>query len=276
MFKYFSLSLKVTLLSTLFFMPLTPLFAQTSDVTSVYEVTDMQAQDGDILTLDPQKGLTRATAPYDNRLFGVVHNKPLIVFRAAAGEGKPVVRTGTADVNVNTLGGEIKAGDYITASPISGIGQKATLSGYVIGAALTSFSEGDGVQSEYTPPEGKESKKISTGKITVALKIEYAEINKARSMLRLFDSMNIAIFSSIQDPSKSAEIFRYVTAGLVVLSGFGIGFFTFSRSVPKSIEAIGRNPLAEKAIIFSIVLNIILTVLTAGIGIVAAAFILRL
>lgn len=252
------------------------LLAQVSDVTSGYQVKDLQAADGDILVLDTTKGLVRSAVPYDSHLFGVVYNKPLIVFRTAEGGDKPVIRAGTADVSVTTLNGPIKVGDYITSSPITGTGQKALLSGYVLGTALSTLDENDGPTQSYTPPEGKEAKTITSGKVKVAIKIEYAEIDQARSASRLLSSVNSALFSNISDPSKSVQIFRYVTAGAVVLLGFVIGFFTFSRSIPKSIEAIGRNPLAEKAIIFSIILSVVLTVLTASVGIIAAAFILKL
>lgn len=265
------------LIFLVFLIPLGIVYGEASDMTSTFELKDTNAQDGDILSLNPKEGLIRTLLPYDSHLFGVVYAAPLMVFKTENGVNEqPVVRVGTAQVNITTLGGEIRAGDYITSSPITGKGQKATDSGYVLGIALTNFTSSDGPQTTYQPPNSKEPKQISEGKVAVALKIEYAEINKARSLGRLFDAMNFAIFSSIEDPGKAPEVFRYITAGLVVLIGFGIGFFTFSRSIPKSIEAIGRNPLAEKAIMFSIILNIALTILTASVGIIAAAFILRL
>ena len=113
-------------------------------------------------------------------------------------------------------------------------------------------------------------------KIPVALKIEFAELSGARTPSRLFDSVNTALFANVKDPSKVAEIFRYVAAGAIVLASFAFGFFTFSRSVPKAIEAIGRNPLAEKAILFSVIINIFFTIITAAVGIFAAVLILRL
>jgi len=255
----------------------TPGYATDLDISSAYDISDSQAQDGDILVTSDQRGLIKASASYDQHLFGVLQSRSLLVFRKAEKEGTPVARYGTTQVNVTTLNGEIEEGAYITSSEIPGKGQKATLSGYVIGVSQTSFKEGDGEKMDYKPADSKEpNRTISSGKISVALKIEYAEISKSRTPFRFFDAFNTALFANMKDPSRFAEIFRYAAAGGIILASFVFGFFTFSRSVPKSIEAIGRNPLAEKTILFSVVLNIFFTVITATVGIIAAVFILRL
>lgn len=241
-----------------------------TDISNVYEINDKEAKDGDILVTYQDKGITRATLPYDYHLFGVLQSQPLVVYRRVDNKGLPVARSGTSQVNVTTAGGPIKAGDYVTSSDIAGKGQKAALSGYAIGVALADFTDNDGEKIDY------QGKKIASGKVPVALRIEYVELNRSKSTSRLLDSFNIALFQNMQDPNKFVQVLRYIAAAITALMGFGIGFLTFSRSVPKGIEAIGRNPLAEKAILFSIALNIFFTLLTASLGIVAAAFILRL
>ncbi|OGE19485.1 hypothetical protein A2874_02200 [Candidatus Daviesbacteria bacterium RIFCSPHIGHO2_01_FULL_43_17] len=254
-----------------------PVFAQSTDISSSYTIADSGAQEADILISTSDRGIVRATIPYDNKLFGVLQNQPLMVFRRADNTGKPVARFSTAEVNVTTLNGPITTGDYITSSEIAGKGMKGTLSGYVIGVALAPLDEKSGSQIDFQPKDPSEPvKKITSGKIPVALKIEFAELSGARPPSRLFDSVNTALFANVKDPSKVAEIFRYVAAGAIVLASFAFGFFTFSRSVPKAIEAIGRNPLAEKAILFSVIINIFFTIITAAVGIFAAVLILRL
>lgn len=246
-------------------------FAQSdsTDISYVYSIADEKAENGDILITDKEQGIVRAKTPYDIHLFGVLQGQPLMVYRRIDNQGKPVSRNGTAQVNVTTLNGPINAGDYITSSEIPGKGQKATQSGYVMGVALTPLAENEGTSLDY------QNKKLSSGKIAVALKIEYAELTTPRSASQLFSSFNSALFQNVQDPNKFVQVLRYLAAALTVIISFGIGFLTFSRSIPKGIEAIGRNPLAEKAIIFSIALNIFFTILTALIGIAVAVVILR-
>ncbi len=59
------------------------------------------------------------------------------------GTGRPVIvgLSGRVPVKVTTKNGEIKPGDYITTSDISGVGMRATEAGRVIGKALTGLSD---------------------------------------------------------------------------------------------------------------------------------------
>ncbi|MBI2338376.1 hypothetical protein HYU95_04295 [Candidatus Daviesbacteria bacterium] len=254
--------------------------SQGIEVTSVHEIIDTDAIEGDILkTTD--KGLTKTTLGFDNKMFGVIVEQPLLVYRTTeatgeatpkAGEAKnkPVVRSGIAQVNVTNFNGPIKYGDYITSSSISGKGQKASESGYVIGVALAAF-EGTNSQT-IDGPKGK----VALGKIPVAIRIEYAEISNPRFITRLFSFVGTAFLENINDPKKFGDAVRFIAAAMVVLLSFTFGFLTFSRSILKSIEAIGRNPLAKNTIQFSIILNIILLLTSGLIGIVASILIIKL
>lgn len=239
------------------------------EATSVYEIPDAEAIEADILTATDQ-GLVRASRGFDNKMFGVIADQPILVFRNKEIEGKPVVRSGTATVNVTTLNGPIKYGDYITSSSIQGKGQKASESGYVLGIALGTF---DGTDAEEVDgPNGK----VALGKIPVAIRVEYAELTNPRFAGRLFGFVGSSFLENVNDPGKFGNTIRYIAAGLVVLLSFTFGFLTFSRSIAKSIEALGRNPLAKSTIQLSMIINIALLVVTGIIGIVASILIVRL
>lgn len=239
------------------------------DVGYSFSIQDSDVIAGDIV-ISTEGGLKKAAVAYDNKLFGVVQAQPAVFFRVRGQTGgQPISRAGVVEVNVTTLNGAIKVGDYITSSPISGKGQKAEGSGYVIGTALGAFKEGGQTQTF-------QGKTVTVGKIPVALKIEYAEITAPRDFARLFSYLSGSIFQNIQDPQKFAIVIRYSVAGFIAIASFLLGFFTFAKSVPKGVEAVGRNPLAKGAIQFSMILNIILTVITTLIGIVASVLILRL
>lgn len=258
---------------TLFAIPYTqhPIHAQEPqgiEVTSVYEVADTEATDGDILKATDQ-GLIRTSIGFDNKIFGVMQDTPLVVYRTET-KGKPVIRSGAAQVNVTTLNGPIKYGDYITSSSILGKGQKASESGYTVGMALASFT-GEGAE-QIDGPNGK----VAVGKIPIAVRIEYTELSNPRFAGRLFGFVGTAFLENINDPKQLGNVVRFVAAGLVILLSFTFGFLTFSRSIAKSIEALGRNPLAKSTIQLSMVINIGLLVLTGIIGIVASILIIRL
>lgn len=239
------------------------------EVTAVYEIADTTAIEGDILTVT-DKGLVQASRSFDNKMFGVIQSQPILVYQNKEIQGKPVVRSGIATVNVTTLNGPIKYGDYITTSSILGKGQKALESGYVLGIALSDFSSSGAEQLDTA--KGK----VALGKIPVAIKIEYAELTNPRFIGRLFGLIANFLLENVNDPQRLGTIIRYMVAGLIVLISFTFGFLTFSRSISKSIEAIGRNPLAKNAIQISMIINIVLLIASAVIGVLASILIIRL
>lgn len=266
--------MKFKIILTIFFIShfsfLASVFAQDKavEVTSIYEVSDAEATQGDILVAT-DKSLVRASKSFDNKMFGVLQEQPVVVYRSGS-SGKPVIRSGVAEVNVTTLNGPIKYGEYVTSSSISGKGQKATESGYVLGIALAAFEATQGAQID--GPSGK----IASGKLLVAIRVEYAELTNPRFAGRLFGFIGNSFLENVKDPKQLGNLIRFIAAGLVVLLSFTFGFLTFSRSIAKSVEALGRNPLAKNAIQLSIVINIILLVVTGVIGIVASILIIKL
>ena len=240
------------------------------EVTALYPIADTEAVDGEILTAGGD-GLTRSSIGFDNKMFGILQERPLLVYRVRASEGKPVIRGGIAQVNVTTFDGPIKYGDYITSSSIPGKGQKASESGYILGVALAEFS-GEGAEQIQDPLGGT----VAVGKIPIAIKIEYTELTNPRFAGRLFGFVGQSFLENVKDPKQLGLVIRYIAAGLIILLTFTFGFLTFSRSVAKSVEAIGRNPLAKSTIQLSMIINIVLLVVTGLIGIVASILIIRL
>lgn len=228
-------------------------FAQS--VGYAFAVDDPQAVIGDILTLRNGK-LVRTDKPYDNELFGVLQGKPALLFKVqGTTNAQPVVKDGIAMVNVTAQNGEISYGDFITSSKETGKGQKATKSGYVLGAAMGNLKEGN-------------------GRILVSVKPEYAEITTAVGAARLLNYVNESIFRTQRNPEKFLKGIQYVAAGAVALVSFVLAFLTFSKAVVRGVEAVGRNPMAKGTIYVSIVINLILTASTVGFGILAAVVII--
>lgn len=238
-----------------------------SEIAYTYDVTDTEAIDGDIMSNTPQ-GIARSSSTYDPQMFGVLDEAALLSYRRVDQTGEPIVRNGIVSVNVTTLNGPVLRGDYISSSPITGKGQKATEAGYSIGIALSSLEAG----GEKTTFQGQE---FDTGKVQVALRIEYAEPSNPQTIGRIFNFLGTSLFTNVQDPQRFGQVMRFLAAAMVVLLTFGFSFITFSRSMGKGMEAIGRNPLAKSTIQMSMAINAGLVIITAGAGIVAAILILR-
>ena len=247
--------ISITIITIIFASP-TRAQVPAIDVASTYDITDENVIDGDILMYS-DSGLILANVAYTNKIFGVLQDTPLAVYKSEGDNKKPVVKGGVANVNVTNGNGVIKKGDYITSSSNPGKGQKGLISGYVLGTALEDMDQDE-------------------GKISVAVRIEFAELSNTRSVLRLLDYFNIAAFQAISDPEQGSQLVKYIAAGLIILVSIIISLFVFGRSILKSIDAIGRNPLAKTSIQLSIVFTAIIILIIMGVSIAAALIILKL
>ncbi len=258
------------LFSTFNFQLSTSLAFAQSNITNVYDISDKSAKNGDIMTFVPGQGIIRASAPYDNRMFGVFQDTPIAVFRRVDNTGQAVIRTGMATVNVSTLNGDIRAGDYITTSPIAGVGQKATTSGYAIGVALKDFNSQSGNQTNF------QNKNIREGQIDVEIDIQFYDISGPRSFSTLFSGLGAAFLQSSQAPDAFGKAVKYIIVGLIMLLTILFDFIILSRSIPKTIEAIGRNPLGRSAIMFSLGLNLGMVALSLLVALAISFILIRL
>lgn len=214
-------------------------------------------QDGDIITTI-KGGYKRSTSPYDPQIFGVVSLKPALYFKdATATKDVPVISAGEVEVRVSSQNGNIDSGDLITSSTNPGVGEKATENGYVLGQADQSYASNN--------PQ-------KTGLILVTLQPHYAQLSN--NILHSVYSTFTLGFSQASD--SPLGVIRYVIAGVVTLLSFYFGFRFFARASNRGVEAIGRNPLAKQAILFSVLINTVVTVAIMFFGVALSYLILVL
>lgn len=220
-----------------------------SGIAVYIQILDKNIVEGDIVTLSG-KGYALSDTPYDPNLFGVVVSDPAIAFESSQPNSHPVVSEGKVYMRVSTINGAIKKGDLITSSTIRGVGEKATESGFIVATALEDYN-------------ASSSKDI--GKILVVLSVGHGTVSSEvrNSLLRTFEFVMKAPYMS------PLSVLRYVFAAIMIIVSFLVAVGYFGRISSLGIEALGRNPLASRIIIFSIVLHIILafTIIAVGIGI---------
>lgn len=209
------------------------------------EVADPEAKIGDIVS-QTREGLFRSDIPYDENIIGVIGESPIMTFGKETTTTLPIVSFGETLTKVSNINGEIKRGDFITSSEKSGVGQKATQSGFVVGRAMENFNQEEGLLLVFIQPQQIffPAKKVGFGRV-----IE-------------------EIISGLKMPETIPEILRYIFALLVGGGSFIIGFFSFIKALREGVTAIGRNPLAKGSIRAAMILNLIgILVLTiAGLG----------
>jgi hypothetical protein len=238
-------------------------------IATTYNINDQNAVDGDVMCFDHEgKGqLNRCAFESDDRIFGILTDKPQVVLRGGASQ-KPLTRQGNVMVNVSTINGNIDASDYVTSSEIAGKAEKATqVSGWVIGRALKPFSTNDGTKSTH------KNKQISTGQIPIALSIGPAEILPKGNIL---DKMGFLLLKNVQAPGGATIFLRYIIAGLVTILVTAFAFTNFGHNITKGVESVGRNPLASRNIQFIVLVNVVLIAMVTIGGIILSLAIIRL
>lgn len=189
--------------------------------------------------------------PYDSTVMGVYTEAPAVLLEnTTLTDGKPVISSGKVYVRFE---GSIKKGDYVTTSDKPGITQKATRNGYVLGTALEDFPG-------------------PTGKILVALGMRPAILTMGTSD-NLWEALRQGLSSVYLTPLSAL---RYVMAMLISVLAFVLGFSYFGRVARSGVEAVGRNPLAGRTIEFTVIINVLLTGVIMGSGILLAYIILVL
>ncbi|OGG03430.1 hypothetical protein A2W14_05320 [Candidatus Gottesmanbacteria bacterium RBG_16_37_8] len=245
---------------------------RTLNIAVTHPISD-EAKPGDIVSLTGKDGLLEpSVVVYDQKMFGAVVDSPAFVIRTL--NTYPVARSGVAYINVTTLGGPIEIGDFITSSPIKGHAQKAdNLGGYMLGIALSKFTEKDGQPFDY------QKQKIAKGQIKVEVGIGPASptLQKAAGgLFGTFKQLLSALIYNIKTSKQAEKIIRYIIAALVAVIVVWINFNAFGKNITKGIEAIGRNPLAKMSIESMIIVNVVLIALVSIGGIILSLAILSL
>lgn len=227
----------------------------TTNVSISIPINDENAGTANIVSVHDGKYILSFSSE-EPGMFGVITDDPVVSLTDTTLENfKYVTTSGESIVKVSAINGDIKEGDFITASKIPGVGQKATRSGQVLGVALESFA-----------PEDKNS----VGEIVVFINITSAFVGE-----RLDQDLIGLLKSGFQVPFVTPlTSLRYILAAVIALISFFIGFSSFGRISINGIEALGRNPLASRLIKSAIFLNFIFTLGIMAVGLVIAYLIL--
>lgn len=184
-----------------------------------------------------------ANTDNSNNIVGVVVTGDTAVLNINATAPVQVATSGVAEVFVTNLAGSIRAGDRITASPLSGVGMKANDSVKIVGIAEENFdASAQSKQQTITSRDGAK-RQVEVGAIPVRVQAAYYSAPQEKTIIPPpFQQFSNAVAGKQVSPLRVIISFFVILAAIVSVS---IMLFSAMKS---SIISIGRNPLASKNI----------------------------
>ncbi len=199
----------------------------------------------------------------------VIHNESSLLSLSSGGSNQVQVATnGIVQVLVSDINGKISQGDQITASPIKGVGMKATTSIKVVGISQGSLSESRGNKQTYKDKEGKE-KSIVLGEVPVLVNVSYFFKQPEKTVIP----------STIQNVANSLSgkavkpLPILISMGIFVVSLIVVASIVYSM-IRSSIISVGRNPMAQSAVYRNVIQLSALVLVIMGVTVISIYMIL--
>lgn len=212
-------------------------------ISQSFQTSDSNLTAGALMALKTGSNNTVELATIDNvqRLVGVVGTDTLV--ELGNGSGTQVVTSGVTLALVSDANGPINAGDKVTASPIAGVGQKATSSVQVVGIAQAGLTTSNAKTTTVQAQDGTQIQ-VHIAKIPLQVNVTfYVPPGGQASFLPAF----LQDFANAVSGKEVSPVRVVIAALILVLAFVSIAVLLYS-TVRSSIISIGRNPLSEKAV----------------------------
>lgn len=211
-------------------------------ISQGFTTDDTSLPAGSVVSLElSQKNKVRAaTSELAPQLLGVAATQPLVELGSDAKKIQVVV-SGEASVLVSDINGEIKVGDKITASPISGIGMKAVEPTQIVGTAQSDLTKAKATTRSVTDKFG-EKKDIHIGVVSMQVNVSYFS-GTQNALSSVVPGILVDVGSSIA--GKEVSPLRILFGFSFLLLGLLIAGIVLYAAVRSGIISLGRNPLAH-------------------------------
>lgn len=200
-----------------------------------------------------------ATAKNPAQMYGVAvdpHLLSITITDSSLANETYVASSGTYAVLVDTQGGAIKSGDYVTISALDGVAMKAgTSDKTVFGRAVAAFDGKSNVLGSTTLKDASGgTKTVQLGIVPVAINIQ-RNPNQKSTKANLPNALQKAGEALAQ---KTISPLRVYLGAVVAVMTLVVTVSILYSGIRSSITAIGRNPLSKRAV-FRGMLEVVLT-----------------
>ncbi len=255
---------------------LLPSIAKATNFTQTYQSSAPLGVGTVVSLAGGDNKIEKTTADNDSKTVGVVapSNDSSIIDLQAKNTNLKVILNGQALIFVTDLDGEIKAGDSLIISPLSGVAMK-DVQGYkaskYIGIAQQDFSASSDTSKKVSVTLTNGTKKdVNIRQITANIQISERPPEKSTKAKSFLTTIGERIVGH------PVSTFRVAVALILVLSAMTITGLMLNASIRGAFVSIGRNPLARSSIIANLMKILIIALLVFQIGLVAGYLVLSL
>lgn len=184
-----------------------------------------------------------ATNNVDSLLGVVINptNSPLSLYNGQDNQVQ-VATSGTLQVLVSSINGPISRGDHITASPISGVGMKATGNVRIVGIAQGDLATTTGSQQSYTDKEGRKQT-VVLGEVPVLVNVSYYFREPDKTIIP--SALQSVANALAGKPVSTLPI--VISAAIFLVTLIVVASIAYSM-IRSSIISVGRNPMSQSAV----------------------------
>lgn len=199
---------------------------------------------GSVVSLqkDTTDTVVASTSETVDNLFGVVVHGDSSLLSVGNGTDTQVQVTtsGTVPVLVSDINGDVKAGDHITASPIAGVGMKATANVRIIGVAQGDLKET--TKQTVKNKDGTEQK-VLVGQVPLLVGVAYFFQTPEKTLVP-------AAIQNVANALAGREVSTLpilISAGIFLVTLIVVVSIIYSM-IRNSIISVGRNPMSQSAV----------------------------
>ncbi len=205
-----------------------------------------------------------------NNIYGVViaSDNSQVTLSSDQNNQVQVATSGIEQVLVSDMNGPISQGDAITASPISGVGMKATNNVKVVGISQDVFPNSTSSKQTYTDKSGQKHT-VTLGQIPALINVSYYYKQPDKTLIP----------SAVQNIANALA--GKTVSSLPILVSIGIFIVTLIvvvsiiyAMIHSSIISVGRNPMSQAAVYRNVVQLSSLVVIILGVATVSIYLVL--
>jgi hypothetical protein len=209
--------------------------------------TSDQVSSGSIVSLKEglQDHVVAATPDSSSPILGVVisdNNSLLSLWSGQAAQQVQVATSGIVQVLVSDINGKIEDGDQITASPISGVGMRATSNAKVVGVAQGSQDNNNSSEQSYKDKQG-EAHKVKLGLVPALINVSYFYKQPEKTLI----PSAVQNIANALAGKKVDSLPILVSMGIFIITLIVVASILYAM-IRSSIISVGRNPMSQAAI----------------------------